>query len=174
MVWRRPVRDRKSLSEGTLSQLCGFVDGAKNAGRGMDDAHAPPPETILFVEDEPLVRMDMAEFLRQSGYRVSEAGNAAEATEILGSKLTIDLVLTDIQMPGAMDGLALARWIRENRPGVEVLIATGGAKFGEKAENLRDFGPVLKKPYTGRDLLARVREALSRRSSPTSSGAASA
>jgi len=131
----------------------------------------PPPETILFVEDELLIRMDMAEFLRQSGYRVSEAANAAEALDVLSSKLAIDLVITDVKMPGGMDGFALADWIQSNRPGVEIILASADASSGERAKRSPQFAPFLAKPYTGRALLDLVKEALSKR--PTdASGAA--
>ena len=86
--------------------------------------HAPP-ETVLFVEDEALIRMDMAEFLRECGYRVHEAANADEALEALQSKFAIDLVFTDINLPGGMDGLELSEWVLSNRPGVKVLVTTG-------------------------------------------------
>ncbi len=86
--------------------------------------HAPP-ETVLFVEDEALIRMDMAEFLRECGYRVHEAANADEALEALQSKFAIDLVFTDINLPGGMDGLELSEWVLSNRPGVRVLVTTG-------------------------------------------------
>ena len=71
--------------------------------------------------------MDMAEFLRECGYRVHEAANAREAVEALQSKFAVDLVFTDINLPDGMDGLELAEWIFTNRPGVRVVVATGGA-----------------------------------------------
>jgi CheY-like chemotaxis protein len=118
-----------------------------------------PPETILFVEDEALIRMDMAEFLRECGYRVHEAANAEEAREALESKFAIDLVFTDINLPGGMNGLELVDWTLSNRPGVKVLVTTGRA-LG------RDVPPIaealLAKPYTGHDLLDRVKHALAK------------
>jgi CheY-like chemotaxis protein len=127
-----------------------------------DDAHAPPPETILFVEDEALIRMDMAEFLRECGYQVHEAANANEAVVALSSKLAIDLVVTDVRMTGDMDGVALAKWIAENRPGVEVVLTSA---FSRPA----DMSPTekyLTKPYTGRALVELAKEALARQSLP--------
>lgn len=125
---------------------------------GGSQIHAPA-QTILFVEDEALIRMDMAEFLRECGYRVHEAANANEALEALRAKFAIDLVFTDINLPGGMNGLELAEWISGNRPGVKTLITTGrpldrGAPPGA--------GAVLAKPYTGRDLLERVKQALTK------------
>jgi CheY-like chemotaxis protein len=131
----------------------------------MDEAdrdHRPPPETILFVEDETLIRMEMAEFLRQSNYRVSESANAAEALAALNSKLAIDLVFLDIMMPGDMDGIELAQWIRTNRPGVEVILTSGDAFSKERAAKAPDLGPFIDKPYTGRALLELVKEALAK------------
>jgi CheY-like chemotaxis protein len=123
--------------------------------------HPAPPETILFVEDEALVRMDMAEFLRECGYRVHEAVNANEAVQALESKFAVDLVFTDINLPGGMDGLELAEWVFNNRPGVRVLVTSGGAS---RSDVPRTVEPVLVKPYTGRDLLDRIRQALEKRS----------
>jgi len=122
--------------------------------------HSLPPETILFVEDEPLVRLDMAEFLRQCGYRVHEAADANEAIEALQAKFIIDLVFTDINLPKEMNGLELAEWVLANRRGVKVLLTTGDmATVDPKSA----FGPILAKPYTGRDLLDRIRQALAKR-----------
>jgi CheY-like chemotaxis protein len=115
--------------------------------------HPAPPETILFVEDEALVRMDMAEFLRECGYRVHEAANAGEAVQALQSKFAVDLVFTDINLPEGMGGLELV----DNRPGVRVVVTAGGAP---RTEIPRSVEPLLPKPYTGRDLLDRVKQAL--------------
>jgi CheY-like chemotaxis protein len=123
--------------------------------------HPAPPETILFVEDEALVRMDMAEFLRECGYRVHEAANAKEAVQALESKFAVDLVFTDINLPEGMDGLELAEWVFNNRPGVRVLVTSGGAP---RSDIPRTIKPVLVKPYTGRDLLDRIRQELGKRS----------
>ena len=122
--------------------------------------HASPPETILFVEDEALVRMDLAQYLRECGYQVHEAANASEAMEGLQSKFAIDLVFTDINLPGEMSGLDLAAWTLANRPGVKVLVTTGDATRAEMIPEA--VGALLAKPYTGRDLLDRVQRALTK------------
>ncbi len=78
-----------------------------------------PQQTILIVEDEVLVRLVVADYLRECGYRVYEAVNAAEALAMLQApEVSIDIVVSDVQMPGDMDGFGLARWIRGNKPGV--------------------------------------------------------
>jgi CheY-like chemotaxis protein len=103
--------------------------------------------------------MDMAEFLRECGYRVHEAADGNEAIEALQAKFVIDLVFTDINLPGGIDGLELADWIFSNRSGVKVLVTTGGASRSDIPQTVE---PLLAKPYTGRDLLNRVRQALTK------------
>ena len=120
--------------------------------------HAPA-ETILFVEDEALVRMDMAEFLRECGYRVHEAANAKEAIEALQSKFAVDLVFTDINLGEGMNGLELAGWTLSHRPGVKVVVTTGISQVELPPEVVE---PLLAKPYTGRSLLDRIKQALAK------------
>ena len=78
--------------------------------------------------------------------------------EGLQSKFVIDLVFTDINLPGEMSGLDLAAWTLANRPGVKVLVTTGDATRAEMIPEA--VGALLAKPYTGRDLLDRVQRAL--------------
>jgi CheY-like chemotaxis protein len=78
-------------------------------------------ETILVVEDDILVRMPIAQYLRDCGYKVIEASNSDEAMEVLVHKETVvHIVFSDIEMPGAVDGFGLSKWVRENRPGIQV------------------------------------------------------
>ena len=82
------------------------------------------PETILVVEDDVLVRMPISQYLRDCGYKVIEAANADEAMTVLLHKETvIDIVFTDIEMPGTLDEFGLARWVRNSSPGVDVILA---------------------------------------------------
>ncbi len=81
---------------------------------------------VLVVEDELLVRLIVAKSLRREGWLVIEASTADEALAILTAcEKPVDLVFTDVQMPGSTDGLGLARWIRENRPELPVLVTSG-------------------------------------------------
>jgi CheY-like chemotaxis protein len=136
------------------------VVGGSLKARAILVTHSPgaPPETILFVEDEALVRMDMAEFLRDCGYRVHEAATAKEAIETLQGKHVVDLVFTDINLLEDMNGLELANWTLNNRPGVKVLVTTGDTSR-TIPETIESF---LAKPYTGRDLLDQVRQLLTK------------
>jgi len=101
------------------------------------------PARVLLVEDEPLVRMLLAEELRAAGLTVVEAGSASEALSFLAVTDQVDLVVTDIQMPGGMDGLEMADHIRQNHPAVPIVVTSGNPP----PVNLSRVGPFLMKPY---------------------------
>lgn len=115
--------------------------------------------TILVVEDDILVRLDIAEYLRECGYRVLEAGDARGAIDVLESNLPVDLVFSDVQMPGDMDGFGLARWIREHQPGIRIILTSGYVRAAEKAGELCDDGPI-PKPYDHQFVVERIRQNL--------------
>ncbi len=79
----------------------------------------------LIVEDEYLIRLTIAEALTDSGFEVLEAGSGAEALELLEQHPDIALLLTDIQLPGNLDGTRLAQMARERAPALPVIFATG-------------------------------------------------
>ena len=78
----------------------------------------PPARTVLVVEDEPLIRSDLSDLLTDMGYTVLEAASADQAIALLETRAEIIAVITDVHMPGSMDGLALARIVRERWPPV--------------------------------------------------------
>lgn len=115
-----------------------------------------PIQTILVVEDEVLVRLPLAEYLRDCGFRVFEAATVAEAKAVLYANTPIDLVFSDVNLAEAEDGFALASWIRQNRPDVKVLLASGAASAAKKAGDLCMDGPMLSKPYEYTEVLRRI------------------
>ena len=117
----------------------------------------PQLETVLLVEDEPLVRIGLAEFLRENGYRVFEANDASEALSVLAAGPVIDLVIADVGLPGDMDGFALGRRIKTEWPEIP-FIATSGAVRSAGADEVG--APILLKPYTRQDLLKRLQTTL--------------
>jgi len=120
-----------------------------------------PPTTIMVVEDEVLIRFVVAEYLRECGFDVIEAANVDEAVELLTSDVAaVDLVFSDVQMPGTRDGFALARWVREHRPNVPVILTSGTARTADLGEDLCSIGPVEQKPYHHGSLEKRIRRAL--------------
>jgi CheY-like chemotaxis protein len=113
---------------------------------------------ILIVEDEILVRMAAAEHLRDAGYSVLEATNAAEAVRLIVANRSIELVFTDIHMPGEMDGNGLRRWILSERPYIKVLLTSGT----DQAASGNGSGKrhVIGKPYEFAELERWIRELL--------------
>ena len=122
----------------------------------------PELETILLVEDEALVRVGLTEFLRENSYRVFDAGDAQEALQILKSGSVIDLAIIDVHLPGDMDGWDLGRQIRAEWPDIKIVVSTGAVRSVDRLEDELGQGRLLLKPYSRRDLLYRVREALSK------------
>jgi CheY-like chemotaxis protein len=115
---------------------------------------ATPPTTILVIEPDILVRMTIADYLRQCGYRVFEGATADDVVTVLGTEHKIDVIFAEVQLAGRMDGFALAQWVREKHPGVDVILASGIAKAAEQATDLCDEGP-LEKPYHPQYLVLR-------------------
>jgi CheY-like chemotaxis protein len=98
---------------------------------------------VLLVEDEPLIRMVSSESLKDEGFEVVEAANAEEALAVLGSRGDVGLLFTDVNMPGSLDGLALAELVHRLWPSIK-LVVTSGRGFGEA---LPDDGRFIGKPY---------------------------
>jgi CheY-like chemotaxis protein len=125
----------------------------------MFDGPPKSVQTILVVEDEILIRLDVADYLRQCGYRVLEASSAADAVTVLQTDHDVDVVFSDAQMPGAMDGFGLARWIRANRPDLKVILTSGVVRSAELAGDLCEDGPIEEKPYHPQRLLEHSKHA---------------
>lgn len=125
------------------------------------------PATILVVEDEVLIRLAVADYLRACGYRVLEASTGEEAQAIFGNDQHIDVLLTDIDLGRGMNGFELARWARETHPDVRILLTSGVARMAQSAGELCDM-PLLKKPYPHEQLAEEIRRRLNtmRRAGP--------
>jgi CheY-like chemotaxis protein len=124
-------------------------------------AQCPRGETILVVEDEVLVRIALAETLRDEGFSVLEAANADEALAVLASSTPLDVVLTDVNMPGSLDGVALGRHVRATRPGLKVIVVSGRVLPEVAAEAADAF---LGKPYEPASIVRTIDVLLSYRS----------
>ena len=124
--------------------------------------------TILVVEDEFLIRAMLSDYLQGCGFKVLEGSTADEAVAIIENiDVQIDLVLTDIRMPGSMDGFGLARWIRANRPGIQVILASGNVNKTDAAKELCENEPLFEKPYELEAVLAQIRRTLETSGSPS-------
>lgn len=112
---------------------------------------------VLVVEDSAIIRMGAVDLVLSAGYEALEARDADEAIRILESRSDIDLVFTDVQMPGTMDGIKLCHYIRERWPPVKLIVASGATILEES--NLPMGSRLFSKPYddhTITDAMARL------------------
>ncbi|MPR10711.1 response regulator [Microvirga tunisiensis] len=123
------------------------------------------PPVILVVEDETLLRMLAGDILTEdAGYRVIEAVNADEALILLESRHDVRLVFTDVNMPGALNGFALARIVDMRFPGIKVIVTSGLARPG--IGDLPKGKRFLPKPYAPSALITMVQEMLGETAKP--------
>jgi CheY-like chemotaxis protein len=132
----------------------------KRAGSLFPDPKERCP-AVLVVEDEVLIRLVIADYLRECGFKVYEAATALEAIEVLESdQASIDLVFTDIRLPGEINGFALGQWVRANRPGLPVILTSGDSKKSDAAKELCENEPFFAKPYDVQLVVARIRSTI--------------
>lgn len=105
---------------------------------------------VLVVEDEPILRELSVYELQDAGYKVLEAGNADAALWIMRSRRGVELIVTDVNMPGKIDGLELARIVGARWPDVRVILTTGDREV--RPEDVPEHGLFLAKPYSLSDL----------------------
>jgi len=144
----------KLVSNNVPGRGAGESNRTPKAGNGADHK-----STILVVEDEILIRLTTADYLREHGYRVLEASNAGEALSVFASGEPIELVFSDVNMPGKMNGADLARWIRQHFPDVKVLLTSGDPTAANDPTTAAG-APVVKKPYVSEALLAEIKRLL--------------
>ncbi|WP_235935695.1 ATP-binding protein [Devosia aurantiaca] len=163
------VNIRSKVGEGTV--ICLYLPRhqgqslTNDADNAASEAILPEgKETVLVVDDEPLVRMVVVEALEDLGYSILEAGDGASALKVLESDAVIDLLVTDVGLPGGMNGRQVAAAAREVRPGLKVLFITG---YAENAvlnhDHLEPGMQVLPKPFQMHALAQRVQELLALR-----------
>jgi len=158
------VRIHSEVGMGTtvsilLPRYFGQAVGEEDCDDLSLSALAEAGETILVVDDEPTVRMLLSDALGELGYRVVEAGDSVAGLKLLRSELHIDLLVTDVGLPGGMNGRQLADAGRELRPGMRTLFITGYAENAVIGDT--SLGPgmqVLTKPFAVDALAGKVRE----------------
>jgi CheY-like chemotaxis protein len=119
-------------------------------------------EVVLVVEDDTLVRRYVITQIESLGYTTLEAGNAAEAMTIINTSATIDLLFTDVIMPGPMNGRQLVEEALKRRPALKTLFTSGYTENAIVHHGRLDSGVLLlAKPYRKSDLARMIRQALS-------------
>ncbi len=116
--------------------------------------HSVVPRVVLVVEDEMLLRMRAVDMVEDAGFTPVEAVDADQAVAILESRSDVALLLTDIQMPGSMDGLRLAHAVRERWPPIKIILVSGQLKLAniDIPVDSRFFG----KPLEAREMIAEM------------------
>ena len=111
---------------------------------------------VLIVEDEPLIRMGTVYLIEDAGFEVYEAGSADAAIALLELHKEIRLIVTDVDMPGSMDGLKLAHYVRGRWPPVKIIVTSGHVKVTE--ESLPSGALFIPKPYDPAEITHKIRE----------------
>ena len=156
------------LGEGTrveiiLPRSADPIGADRHREEGAAPRRAERSEIVLVVEDEPSLRDMAVESLQDLGYRTLSAANAAQALVVLREKIPIDILFSDIVMPGGMDGIELVREAHVLRPGLSVLLTSGYAEAGSTS-TIPDEVPLLRKPYLRSQLAAEIGRLLARAS----------
>ena len=142
-----------------LPRLAGQADMQEPLPELADAPRAVDGETVLIVDDEPTVRMLVTEVLGELGYSAAEAADGPSGLRVLRSDVRIDLLVTDVGLPGGMNGRQMADAARETRPGLKVLFITGYAENAAVGNgNLAPGMEVLTKPFAMEALATRIKE----------------
>ncbi|CAA2142245.1 hypothetical protein HYPP_03268 [Hyphomicrobium sp. ghe19] len=116
-----------------------------------------------------LIRMPIAAYLRDCGYRVIEAASSDEALVVLQHHTTIDVLFSDAEVAGALDAFALSQWTRKNRPQTKIVLAGSPKTAAKAAGKLCEEGPHLAKPYEPEAVEDYIRRLLALQSADESS-----
>jgi PAS domain S-box-containing protein len=162
------VRIHSVVGEGTkmclyLPRHEGPLDDDGPAGTARETPRSGKGEAVLVVDDEPAVRMLVTEILGELGYAAIEAEDGAEALTVLRSDARIDLLVTDVGLPGGMNGRQVADAARAARPGLPVLFITGFAENAVIGDGPLEAGmELVTKPFSMEALAARIRDMIAR------------
>ncbi len=115
---------------------------------------------ILVVEDEALIRLIVVEELTERGFTVCEADTGDAAADMIAGQASLSMLITDVHMPGALDGFAVASLVRDRYPKVPIIFTTGRPDIARDQVKLRDNDVLLSKPFVPSELIAVVRQLL--------------
>jgi PAS domain S-box-containing protein len=134
------------------------------AGTGREALLPTGNETILLVEDNPYLRRTVARQLAELGYAVREAEDADQALRVMDAEGSVDLMLTDVVMPGGMNGYELAKEASSQWPALKVLLMSGYTRLSAAAGNAEPSADLLGKPFRKHDLALKLRSVLDAKS----------
>jgi PAS domain S-box-containing protein len=163
------ARVYSEVGEGTTVKIYlprhqGKPEDHEQDNHAVEIPRAESGETVLVVGDEPTIRMLIADTLGELGYRAIEAADAASALKVLESDVNIDLLITDVGLPGGMNGKEMVDAARVSRPNVKVLFITGYAENAAITNGHLEPGmQVMSKPFTMEKLAARIRSIIEKR-----------
>ena len=120
----------------------------------MTIEQAEPARAILIVEDEAFIRYDLVDFFEDRGFEVFEAENADQAIALLEANATIRVVLTDVAMPGSMDGMKLGHYVRDRYPPTLLVVVSGIVKV--QPSELPTRAAFIPKPFDPRSILRTI------------------
>ncbi|WP_434140639.1 PAS domain S-box protein [Pseudomonas luteola] len=147
-----------------LPRYAGSVEAGAEQVRSGEAPRTEKGETVLIVDDEPTVRMLIKEVLEELGYRAIEAADGASGLDILSSSTHIDLLISDVGLPGSMNGRQMADAARHQRPDLKVLFITGYAENAVVGNgNLEDGMHLMTKPFSMELLATRLDTILKKR-----------
>jgi CheY-like chemotaxis protein len=161
------VRIYSEVGQGTtvciyLPRHHGSTESDKTETLVREQVEAGRGETVLVVDDEPTVRMLVTDVLQELGYSALEAADSATGLKLLQSNTRIDLLVTDVGLPGGMNGRQMADAARVGRPGLKVLFITGYAENAVVGNGHLEPGmAVLTKPFAVDGLAVRIKELIS-------------
>lgn len=115
----------------------------------------PPQFAVLIIEDDPLLLLDAVDMVEQAGFVAYEARNADQAIRLLERQSDIRLIFTDVEMPGEMDGLKLARAVRDRWPPVWIIVVSGHGAV--TLADVPEGGQFFAKPYAHEAVIAAMK-----------------
>src|ERR1700753_997007 len=121
------------------------------------NARTDPGVTIVVVKPDVLVRMVIAKFLRECGFKVIEGVEAGDVWAAIDSGIQVDIVFTEVRLPGRTDGFSLATLVRQKHPQIDVILTSSPDGAAQKSKKLCEDGPI-GKPYHPEDVSTRIQQ----------------
>jgi CheY-like chemotaxis protein len=131
------------------------------AGNDIIEAVAKPAASILVVHGKVLVRIAISGYLRDCGYRVLPAADSDEALTVLEAPdHSVDVILSEVEIAGSMDGFALAQWVRSHKPGLPIMLVGSPSGAANAATELCNASPAVAETHHPETILKEIQRLL--------------